>query len=219
MPAAAPAHTATETVTGPALVTALNHLKAENEALAADLAKLKKQVAAAEGTRAPVATAAAPVAPVAPNAPVADRTSQLFESLAQVTARSGHAGSLRRDGDVGLLTLDQSLIFTVGKSGLTTGAREELRRLAVVFLRFPEARLIVQGHSDATGSAESNQVLSLRRAETVRAELLAIGIRPDSVVAVGFGDTRPVAGNDTSVGRARNRRVDLQITMPASSSN
>lgn len=208
----APAQPAKGTVAGPALVTALNHLKAQNEALAADLAELREQVAAAEGTRAPVAAAA-------PDEPVADRSTQLFESLARVTARSGHAGSLRRDGDNGLLTLDQSLLFTVGKSELTTGAREELRRLAVVFLRFPEARVIVQGHTDATGATESNQVLSLRRAETVRAELLAIGIRPDSVAAVGFGETRPVAGNDTPAGRARNRRVDLQITMPSSSSN
>ncbi|MFO7608825.1 MAG: OmpA family protein [Candidatus Krumholzibacteriia bacterium] len=79
--------------------------------------------------------------------------------------------------------------------------------------------MVVQGHTDATGSAKSNQVLSLRRAETVRAELLAIGIRPDSVAAVGFGDTRPIADNDTPAGRAHNRRVDLQITMPSSSSN
>ena len=197
--------------------TALNHLKAENEALAADLAKIREQLATpATPAPTPVPPPAAEPAPRVEVAP--DRSTMLFDALARVSALAGYPDNLRRQGDSGLLTLDQSLLFATGQSQLTTGAREELRRIAVVLLRFPEARVVVQGHTDAVGKATANQLLSERRAAAVRQELLAIGIDPAGVAAVGYGDTRPVAGNDTSAGRARNRRVDLYITMPETGS-
>jgi outer membrane protein OmpA-like peptidoglycan-associated protein len=214
--AAQPAAPQTRSYTSTEMVTALNHLKSENAALSAELATLKAQMAAMAAPASAATPGSAP-APVVEPAP--DRGTQLFDALARVTALAGHPESLRREGAGGLLTLDQSLLFATGQSTLTTGAREELRRLAVVLLRFPESRVVVQGHTDSSGRAAANRRLSEQRAEAVRTELLSIGIHPGSVTAVGFGSTRPVAGNDTPDGRARNRRVDLLITMPSSSSN
>lgn len=204
------------------LARALNHLKAENSALAAEMGRLREQLAqmaATPAAPAPIQQTIAPAPAPQPAPPAPDRGAMLFDTLARVTTLAGHPESLRRDGNNGLLTLDQGLLFAPGQSQLTTGAREELRRLAVVLLRFPEAQVLVQGHTDASGKAAANQKLSEQRAAAVRQELLSIMGRPDSIGAVGFGDTRPIATNDTVAGRARNRRVDLLITMPRSSSN
>ena len=77
---------------------------------------------------------------------------------------------------------------------------------------FPGAVIEVGGHTDATGSTELNQALSQLRAEAVRAALIAQGVDAARLRAVGYGESRPVADNDTDEGRARNRRVELAIS-------
>jgi len=80
-------------------------------------------------------------------------------------------------------------------------------------LAYPGAyRLEVEGHTDAVGSDESNFKLSEARANSVRDYMLESGIKPDRIVAArGFGETRPVASNDTAAGRQVNRRVEIII--------
>jgi OOP family OmpA-OmpF porin len=67
----------------------------------------------------------------------------------------------------------------------------------------------IEGHTDSTGTRQGNQVLSQQRAASVVAWLVGKGVAPGRLIAVGLGDTSPVAGNDTEDGRARNRRVEL----------
>jgi len=104
------------------------------------------------------------------------------------------------------------LNFDVGKStikpeyfGLLTKAQEAINT-------FPGCSVIVEGHTDALGSDEINEKISKERAEAVRQYLLANMDLPESrIEAVGFGETKPIASNETDAGRTKNRRIDLVI--------
>ncbi|TKK11955.1 cell envelope biogenesis protein OmpA, partial [Enterobacter cancerogenus] len=76
--------------------------------------------------------------------------------------------------------------------------------------------IVVAGHTDSTGDDKSNQVLSLKRAESVRDWMRDTGDVPESCFAVqGYGESRPVATNDTPEGRALNRRVEISLVPQA----
>jgi outer membrane protein OmpA-like peptidoglycan-associated protein len=71
--------------------------------------------------------------------------------------------------------------------------------------------VIIKGHTDSTGEEAFNQTLSERRADGVRNFLIAESVAPPRITAIGFGESVPVAGNETSEGRQRNRRVEIEI--------
>ena len=91
------------------------------------------------------------------------------------------------------------------------GTREKLARVAGILLSHPDLKLQIEGHTDSVGDADYNQRLSQNRADAVRAYLLAQGIAAPSVTTAGFGETQPVASNDTPAGRQQNRRVELVV--------
>ena len=67
--------------------------------------------------------------------------------------------------------------------------------------------LVVEGHTDSRGGSEMNRALSQKRAGSVRSALVRLGVEPGRLSAVGYGEQRPVADNDTADGRATNRRI------------
>ena len=103
------------------------------------------------------------------------------------------------------------ILFDTNEATLKTETRIVLAKLAGILLIMPELNLRVEGHTDSTGSADHNQGLSERRALSVRDYLAQQGIAVRRTVAVGYGFDRPVADNTTSVGRAKNRRVEIII--------
>ena len=86
----------------------------------------------------------------------------------------------------------------------------KLDEVAAALQANPEVRVEISGHTDAVGSDESNQRLSQARAESVRAYLIGKGVAADRMEARGFGESRPVAPNETPEGRAENRRVEMR---------
>lgn len=100
--------------------------------------------------------------------------------------------------------------FDLNSANLTQESYSILDHVAEELRDNPHVRVEIQGHTDEIGTAEYNQDLSQRRAETVRAYLVSKGIKEDRLVAKGYGSTRPVAKNDTEEGRAKNRRVELK---------
>jgi outer membrane protein OmpA-like peptidoglycan-associated protein len=93
---------------------------------------------------------------------------------------------------------------------------ETLSRVQKVIRTFGEPDVVIEGHTDSTGSDEINDHLSQKRAESVREYLVANRTLPYSkIVAVGYGSMRPLASNETASGRAINRRIDV-IVKPAS---
>lgn len=100
--------------------------------------------------------------------------------------------------------------FPSSSSSLTADAYEQLRAVAAAMQADPRLRLEVEGHSDSSASAATNEPLAQERADVARQFLIDIGIAPERLVARGYGAWRPVNANETPEQRAWNRRVQFR---------
>ncbi|MEO5923679.1 MAG: OmpA family protein [Bryobacteraceae bacterium] len=117
-----------------------------------------------------------------------------------------------RDTARGLIVNMSDVLFGTGESALRPAAREKLAKVAGILSGHPGLHMQVEGYTDSVGSDEYNQSLSERRATSVSDYLIKTGIPTASVSSKGFGETLPVASNDTSSGRQQNRRVELVVS-------
>ncbi|MCI4668625.1 MAG: OmpA family protein [Bacteroidia bacterium] len=104
-----------------------------------------------------------------------------------------------------------NIFFASGSFQLEKTSDVELNFLYNFMKKYPRLRIEIQGHTDNVGSPQSNLTLSQNRAEAVRSYLIKMGIKPARIVAKGYGETQPVAGNITDEDRARNRRTEFKI--------
>ena len=112
----------------------------------------------------------------------------------------------------GLIVNVSDVLFDTGSATLKPGAREKLARVAGILSGHPDLHIEIEGHTDNVGSDAYNQGLSERRAASVQTYLLQQRIAPSAVGTEGFGESRPVASNDSASGRQQNRRVELVVT-------
>ena len=120
--------------------------------------------------------------------------------------------SVERVGKNALLVrFESDVLFGVDSAAIDYDGRAAVEEVARVLAEYPKTAVIVQGHTDATGSEEHNLRLSERRAGAVRGVLVSRGVLASRVSTVGFGEGDPVADNDTARGRQRNRRVDIVL--------
>ncbi|HZS95142.1 MAG TPA: OmpA family protein [Terriglobales bacterium] len=112
----------------------------------------------------------------------------------------------------GLVVDMGDVLFDTGKSDLRPEGREDLAKLSGIVLNYPSLRLTIEGHTDNSGSAEVNQVLSEQRAKSVRDYLVNQGLTAGSVSAQGLGMNNPAADNGTAEGRQKNRRVEIIVS-------
>ena len=110
-----------------------------------------------------------------------------------------------------LVTFDSDVLFPLNSSYLTDQAKKEIDKLVNLLDEYPNASLIVDGHTDATGTEEYNQWLSEKRAESVMKYAIEKGLNKSSITINGYGQTKPVAPNNTKEGRQKNRRVEVTI--------
>ena len=101
--------------------------------------------------------------------------------------------------------------FDFDKAVIRSDAEPILDEAARTLKDEPSIAIAVEGHTDSIGTDSYNQKLSLRRATAVRDYLAAHGVDADRMTVEGFGESRPVASNDTAEGRAQNRRVELRV--------
>ncbi|MBY7305547.1 OmpA family protein [Escherichia marmotae] len=114
------------------------------------------------------------------------------------------------------IRLDSISLFDSGKSALKAGSTKMLVNSLVGVKAMPGWLIVVAGHTDNTGNAQRNQTLSQKRAEAVRDWMHDTGDVPESCFAVqGYGESRPLATNDTPEGRALNRRVEISLVSQA----
>ncbi len=104
------------------------------------------------------------------------------------------------------------LSFEPGSATLRPESQEELNNLSTVLKAYPNVHAKIGGYTDNTGDANANMRLSQQRADSVRNQLVSMGVAADHLQAQGYGDQHPVADNSTPEGRARNRRIALLIT-------
>lgn len=121
------------------------------------------------------------------------------------------AVSVQRQGNNLALNFKSDLVFDSGSAVVKGATTADLQQVAKVLNEYPQTRILVAGHTDSTGSSESNQKLSERRANAVKSLLINNGVSGDRIVAKGYGKTQPIASNDTAAGRQQNRRVKITI--------
>jgi outer membrane protein OmpA-like peptidoglycan-associated protein len=116
------------------------------------------------------------------------------------------------DSARGLIVNMSDVLFDAGKYTLMPGAREKLAKVAGILLAYPSLNIAVGGYTDNVGNSQLNQRLSEQRAAAVRDYLVKDGVAGASVTAMGYGDSKPVASNNSAAGRQANRRVELVVS-------
>jgi OOP family OmpA-OmpF porin len=102
--------------------------------------------------------------------------------------------------------------FPSGKSTILPESFGLLSKVQKAIRDFPDRKIIIEGHTDSMGDETYNMQLSLARAKAVTAYLIAnMGIGEDRITATGYGESRPIASNDTKEGRQQNRRIDVVL--------
>ena len=130
--------------------------------------------------------------------------------MRQALANS-EAVAIQRQGDALALTFKSDFTFAVNSSNIQPGLYPELDRVARVLSSYPQTTILIAGHTDSTGSESYNQQLSQRRADSVKNALIQRGVAADRISAVGYGESSPIADNNTEYGRQQNRRVEVRI--------
>ena len=136
---------------------------------------------------------------------------QQIKELKEQTAGSGVDVTEVDNGDAILVNLPDGVTFDVGSYTIQPAFRDTLNAVAENLTQYPNSLVDVYGHTDSTGSNAFNQRLSEQRAETVSNYMVSRGVANARIRWQGFGETMPVADNDTEYGRAQNRRVEIKI--------
>ncbi len=142
---------------------------------------------------------------------IREREARLREVQGLFTASEGE---VLLTGDRIVLRL-HGLTFESSEAEISESLHPLLAKVQRVITTFPGAAVRIEGHTDAQGGARGNQALSQRRAIAVREHILSrVPIPSSRVEAVGLGEDRPIASNETEEGRARNRRIEVVVTPP-----
>ena len=121
------------------------------------------------------------------------------------------AASIKREQDILAVTFKADVMFDFDSAILKTGAYSEIDRVAQVLVKYPQTKIRIEGHTDSKGAEDYNLTLSEKRADAFKNALVVRNVDPARLQTVGFGEGKPVAGNDTEAGRQMNRRVEVVI--------
>lgn len=116
-----------------------------------------------------------------------------------------------RNGDEIDLIMPGNITFELDQTSIRPGFTDTLESVALVLKEFSKTAIQIEGHTDSSGADSYNQLLSERRAGSVRDFLLNQGIESNRTQAVGYGERNPIASNDSASGREQNRRVELTL--------
>jgi outer membrane protein OmpA-like peptidoglycan-associated protein len=134
-----------------------------------------------------------------------------MDKQAEEIDRDLEGATVERIGEGIKITFDSGILFDVNKADLRPAAQTNLQNLATILNKYPDTDVLVEGHTDSTGSEEWNLELSKMRAESVSHYLTQLAVSSSRFSVMGYGEAQPVASNETTDGRQANRRVELAI--------
>lgn len=118
---------------------------------------------------------------------------------------------VERVGEGIKITFDSGILFNTNSATLSTAARSNIDNLSQTLKKYKDTNILIEGHTDATGSEAYNQSLSERRAYSVSNYTTSHGVLADRITTQGYGESQPVASNSTVSGKQANRRVEVAI--------
>lgn len=141
-----------------------------------------------------------------------DAQERLRANVASIEASfASNEARVYRQGDDVVISL-LGIRFPSGRSTIDAASAPLMNKVQQALVLFPDSSLVVEGHTDSNGSDSTNLILSQDRADAVKQYLVSnVGTNPEKVSSIGYGEARPVATNETTEGRSRNRRIDLII--------
>ena len=122
-----------------------------------------------------------------------------------------NGAQVERVGEGIKVTFESGLLFATGSSTLSTASKNSLTQFAQSLKNNPETNVLIEGHTDSTGSDAVNNPLSEKRAMAVSSFLSQQGVSSTRFTIKGYGSTQPIADNSTVDGRTKNRRVEIAI--------
>ena len=125
--------------------------------------------------------------------------------------RDLEGAKVERVGEAIKITFDSGLMFDVNKYDLRDLSRENLAKLAAILNKYPDTNILIEGHTDSTGTREINMPLSENRAKAVANQLATLNVQSARFTTHGYGPDQPIGDNASVEGRQMNRRVDLAI--------
>lgn len=134
-----------------------------------------------------------------------------MDKQAEEIQKDIQGAKVERVGEGIKITFDSGILFAVNSSDLTEQAKGNIQKLSTILNKYPDTNILIEGHTDSTGTAEYNQKLSEHRATSVSYYSMSQGVLGTRFTTVGYGEMQPVASNGTADGRRQNRRVEIAI--------
>jgi outer membrane protein OmpA-like peptidoglycan-associated protein len=134
-----------------------------------------------------------------------------MDKQAEEMAQDLEGAKIERIGEGIKVTFDSGLLFDVDKASLKPASQTNLTNLAGILNKYPDTEVLLEGHTDASGSEEYNLELSNKRSQSVANYLASNDVFATRFTIMGYGEAQPVADNETVDGKAQNRRVEVAI--------
>ena len=134
-----------------------------------------------------------------------------MDKQAEEMQRDLEGAKVERVGEGIKITFDSGILFDVDKANLRNDAQANLDKLAVILNKYADTDILIEGHTDNTGSDDYNLELSRKRASSVSNYVAGLGVSPTRFTTMGYGESQPIATNETAEGRQLNRRVEIAV--------
>ena len=134
-----------------------------------------------------------------------------MDKQAEEMKRDLAGAKIERVGEGIKITFDSGLLFDYDKATLKAASKENLKNLAKILNKYDDTNILLEGHTDSDGSEEYNLQLSRSRANSVANYLEGLDVNATRFTIMGYGESQPIASNETVEGKQQNRRVEVAI--------